>query len=376
MVRRSPDEEGRTTTPLELFFDLVFVVAIAQASSGLHHSIISGHAADGILKYFMVFFAIWWAWINFTWFATTYDTDDVLHRLVVFVQLAGALILAAGIHSAFAEMDFTLATIGYAVMRFAIVSEWLRAARNDPEHASRARRMALGIAILQLMWIGRLFTLEAWGMQTFFILVFLELAVPAWISSKTQLVFHAEHIAERYGLLTIIVLGESILAASMSIQTFMAAGGSTIDLIPTLVGGFLIVVSLFWLYFEKDAAGILTSVRRAFIWGYGHYFIYAAGAAVGAGIAIEMDIVSGGLDLHGIHAGLSVSVPTAIFLVCVWWLRFDQRGSGINGILPLIIAVLVLVAPLGPAPVLVVGLLLAFQVAVTSVRSHKIAIAN
>jgi low temperature requirement protein LtrA len=73
MRARSPHDPHRAATPLELFFDLVFVVAIAQASSGLHHAIADAHALEGIGGYLMVFFAIWWAWMNFTWFASAYD---------------------------------------------------------------------------------------------------------------------------------------------------------------------------------------------------------------------------------------------------------------------------------------------------------------
>ena len=86
----------RPATSLELLFDLVFVVAIAQAASRLHHGIVAGHTGEALLSYGMVFFAVWWAWMNFTWFASGYDTDDVPYRLLVLVQLIGALILAAG----------------------------------------------------------------------------------------------------------------------------------------------------------------------------------------------------------------------------------------------------------------------------------------
>ena len=78
---RSPAESHRTATPLELFFDLWFVVAVAQAANSLHHALADGHAADGVVGYPLVFFAIWWAWMNFTWFASAYDNDDVLYRL-------------------------------------------------------------------------------------------------------------------------------------------------------------------------------------------------------------------------------------------------------------------------------------------------------
>src|SRR5262245_46321601 len=103
MRSRLPEEEHRAATPLELFFDLVFVVAVAQAASRLHHGIAEAHIAESIISYMMVFFTIWWAWMNFTWFASAYDTDDVPYRLAVFVQITGALILAAGVPRAFDE---------------------------------------------------------------------------------------------------------------------------------------------------------------------------------------------------------------------------------------------------------------------------------
>src|SRR5881396_2734969 len=96
---RAPDEEHRAATPLELFFDLVIVVAVAQAASGLHHALREGHLGAGVLMYSMVFFGVWWAWVNFTWFASAYDNDDVVYRLLVLVQLTGALVFAAGIPS-------------------------------------------------------------------------------------------------------------------------------------------------------------------------------------------------------------------------------------------------------------------------------------
>ncbi|HZB58785.1 MAG TPA: low temperature requirement protein A, partial [Actinomycetota bacterium] len=94
MVARTTDEGHRSATVLELFFDLCFVVAVAQAASALHHEVAEDHVGDGLVGYATVFFAIWWAWMNFTWFASAYDTDDVAYRLTTLVQIAGALILA------------------------------------------------------------------------------------------------------------------------------------------------------------------------------------------------------------------------------------------------------------------------------------------
>jgi len=85
----------RAAAPLELFFDLCFVAAVAQAASHLHHDLSQGHLAHALGNYLWVFFAIWWAWMNFTWFASVYDNDDDLYRLLTLVQIAGALVMAA-----------------------------------------------------------------------------------------------------------------------------------------------------------------------------------------------------------------------------------------------------------------------------------------
>ena len=106
MRARDSDEQHRSATPLELFFDLCFVVAVAQAAGSLHHALVEDHLKQAALGYPMVFFAIWWAWMNFTWFSSAYDTDDVVYRLATLVQIAGVLILAAGVPRAFNDQNF------------------------------------------------------------------------------------------------------------------------------------------------------------------------------------------------------------------------------------------------------------------------------
>ena len=224
MTARSPHESHRAATPLELLFDLVFVVAIAQAASGLHHAITAAHALEGLIGYLMVFFAIWWAWMNFTWFASAYDCDDVLYRLAVFVQIAGALMMAGGVTAMFETRAPNLATIGgYVVMRLALVAQWLRAAASDPARRKTGHRYAAGITVLQLAWIAVLFVPGIW-IPAFLTLAALELALPVWAEGVAPTTWHPHHIAERYGLLTLIVLGESILAATIAVQSALSSG--------------------------------------------------------------------------------------------------------------------------------------------------------
>ena len=268
MVGRSPTEAHRTATPLELFFDLVFVVAVAFASSELHHAIAEDHIWDGIVAYAMVFFAIWWPWINFTWFASAYDTDDVSYRLLTLMQLTGALIVAAGVPRLFEEMDLTVALVGYIVMRLAGVTQWARVAASDDLRRRTALRYAVGIASVQVAWILLYFAPQSITIPGFLALVLAELLVPAWAERASPTPWHREHVAERYGLFTIIVLGESILSATVAIQAAAVAGGLE-QLVSTVVGGLLIVYSMWWLYFERPNDDLMTTLPRAFAWGYG-----------------------------------------------------------------------------------------------------------
>ena len=120
LVPRSPTEEHRAATPLELFVDLCFVVAIAQAAASLHHALAENHLSQALIGFPMVFFAIWWAWIQFTWFASSYDNDDAVYRIATFVQVAGILVLAAGVPDAF-NNDFGIMVVGYVIVRLALV---------------------------------------------------------------------------------------------------------------------------------------------------------------------------------------------------------------------------------------------------------------
>jgi low temperature requirement protein LtrA len=363
MRPRSPHEPHRVATPLELLFDLVFVVAIAEAASGLHHAIAAHHTVDGLTGYLMVFFAIWWAWMNFTWFASAYDTDDVPYRLLVFVQITGALIVAGGVPAMFDARAPNLATIGgYVLMRLAMVAQWLRASMSDPERCATARRYALGIAVLQIGWVAMLFA-PAFRLSLFVAGAVAEMAVPVWAERAAHTPWHPHHIAERYGLLTLIVLGESILAATTAVQASVAAGERVAVLAPIIVGGLLIVYSLWWLYFDRSAHDLLTTMRRAFIWGYGHYFVFASAAAIGAGLGVAVDRVSAHAAITPLTAGLAVSVPAAIYLVCLWIL-LDRPEYGWMRALGPVAAIVVLATAFTAQPVLWTGVTLATLVTV------------
>ncbi|MGW0516342.1 low temperature requirement protein A [Crossiella sp. NPDC003009] len=383
MAARDAHEPHRAATPLELLFDLCFVVAVAAAAAGLHHGLSENHIGSAVLAYALVFFAIWWAWINFTWFASSYDPErpvapgkqgsaDVPYRLTTLVQIAGGLIMAAGVPQAF-EQNFTVITIGYLVMRVAMVVQWLRAARSDPPRRACAHRFALGIALVQLGWIGRLFLPESLFLPGFLLLAALELLVPVWAERRGPTSWHPHHVAERYGLFTLIMLGESVLAATTAIRAGLAAQEHIPILISVAIAGLVILFSLWWLYFDQPAPAGLDRLGKALSWGYGHYLIFASAAAVGAGLSVAVDY-----DLHRAHlptvaAGLATTVPVAVFLLSVWLLHIGPRSQGVAAVGYPVTAALVLGSTFSGAPIHVTAVLVAGLVGVTVVSRARTA---
>ena len=355
---RDPSQPHRAATVLELLFDLCFVVAVAYAGAGLHHAIAANHPGTGVASYLTVFFGIWWAWMNFSWFASAYDNDDGIHRLATLVQIAGALILAAGIPRAFELRNFDVAFIGFVVMRMGLGFLWLRAARADPARRACCIRYAIGIWTAMLGW-GVMFVTGEWPLWGWWLMALVELAVPVWAERAAQTPWHPQHIAERYGLFTIIVLGESVLAATHAVRLGVEGHGFSVQFLGLIGGGLVILFSLWWIYFAKPAHRFLTSIRMAFVWGYGHYFIFAATAAVGAGLAVNVDYILGETQIDGRLAAAAVSLPVALFLTTVWLLHVRPHHArlGLSYLFPVAIAG-VLASTFSPWPVPSIGVII------------------
>jgi low temperature requirement protein LtrA len=370
MRARSAAERHRVSTPLELFFDLCFVVAVAQAGSSLHQAVADDHLWDGVTGYLMVFFAIWWAWMNFTWFASAYDTDDDVYRITTLAQIAGALVLAAGVGPAFDDGNYAGITAGYVLMRLAMVVQWLRAARSDERRRVTALRYAAGIMLIQVLWLVRLALPDPWATPAFLILVVSELLVPI-VAERAEggpTTYHPHHIAERYGLFTIIMLGESVAAATVDVRTGLGEGKHLSAMVFLAGAGLVIVFGMWWLYFDRPAHGLLTTLRTSILWGYGHYFIFASAAAVGAGLAVAADYDVRHGEISMTVAGYAVALPVAVYLLFVWLLHIRPHQRGPVVIAYPAVAVLTLVAPLGPAPIpAVAGLLVALIVITVTV---------
>ncbi|WP_354640629.1 low temperature requirement protein A [Kitasatospora camelliae] len=366
MAARSRAEPHRTATWLELFFDLCFVVAVAQAGRELAHAVADHHLGTGLSGYLLAFFAIWWAWMNFSWFASAYDVDDVPYRITTLIQIVGVLVLAAGVPRIFADQDVTLAVAGYVLMRVAMITQWLRAARSERGSArTMALRYALGIAVCQVGWCLLLLVPDDVRPYLIPLGVIAEVAVPVWAEAPAKSTWHPHHIAERYGLFTIIVLGETVTAATLAMQSALDEHEALGELLPIAAGGLLICFGAWWIYFATPIHGLLRANRQAFLWGYGHYLVFGSAAAIGAGLEVAIEHAVGAAHLSAEAATAAVTVPTALFLFTVWALhsRHVKQGSE-QAVLPAAAAAVLACTAAGQGGVLLAGLVTAAAVAV------------
>ena len=363
MLPRDPHESGRTASTLELFFDLVFVIAVSITAVQLHHSLSEGHVAAGILSYAMVFFAIWWAWMNFTWFATSFDTDDWLYRVLTIVQMGGVLVLAAGVVPAFQDHDFRLAILAYIVMRLALVAQWLRASRHTP-----LRRTALtyagGVVVVQGLWLLFLLVPAQLAIPAFILFALCELAVPVIAERSATTPWHPHHITERYGLFALILLGESLLASANAVIEAVGEGEHIGELVFMSALALVVTAALWWIYFWPPHHTAITGLRGSITYGYGHIVIFAAAGAFSAGIEAEIDHILGHSHLSALAASFAYTVPIAVFVLGIWALAIRRHGDAwVNTCVPLG-AVLVLIDPVLPVPFALTTIIMVGVVAV------------
>ena len=373
MRARDRTEKHRASSPLELLFDLTFVVAISSLAAQLAHQVSGGQVASALLPYLMVFFAIWWAWMNFTWFASGFDTDDVLYRIFTLVQMAGVLVLAAGVPGAFAHGDFLAITLGYLIMRIGLVAHWVRAAIEHPESRGIASRYAGGVSLVQLGWVLRLLLPAELGVASFVVLAVLDLSVPLWAERVGHTSWHPGHIAERYGLFVIILLGESVSAATTAMQKALASTGVTPSLVTVGGAGLVLLFAIWWIYYLEPAErGLTARPQLSYFWGYGHWFLFAAIAAVGSGLEVAVEGAAHAPEIGVVAVGYALAIPVAIFFVLLYVLHrplVDRAEVPAGVLLPA--AVLELLAPLAspalgvPATVVVIAVVAALVVAAT-----------
>lgn len=382
MVARDQNQEHRQASWLELFFDLSFVVAVAQVAVQLEHYLVDGDVGRGVITYLMVFGAIWLAWMSFTWFANAFDTDDVPYRLLMMVMIAGSLGLAAGVPQ-LAHLDFRIGVISYVIMRLAYVAQWVRVLRGgDSVWRPVAARMIALTSAVQAGWVLFLLVPLDLRIPVFVAWFLVDVATPILAGWDARVGGHRGHIVERYGLFTIIVLGETIAAATIAVGHAIEARVQSLPLLVLAGGGLIAVCSLWWIYFEFTSGKSPAGNRTAqFVWGYGHYFLFAAIAAVGAGLALSVEWITDhqhvALSAQGVAMVVGAAVAT-ILLVMMLIESVAERGYPrshamvkIAGALWALAAALLAPVVTVAGSVLLIGLMLAGMVAYGVVLEHR-----
>ncbi|BCW08316.1 low temperature requirement protein A [Arthrobacter sp. NtRootA1] len=388
MGGRDPHEKHRTATPLELFFDLTFVIAFSVAANQLAHNVAEAHFGAGLLGFCYAMFAVIWAWVNFTWFASAYDTDDWVFRVVTMVQMLGVLILAMGIEPMFHSLlegdhvNNVAILIGYIVMRLALVFQWLRAARQDPGRREICLRYARYLAVVQVGWILAL-VVDTDVLTTFLLaapLFVLEMSVPKLAERKASTPWHAHHIAERYGLLAIIALGECLIGAIETLRAIVALHGWSLEAAVVGLGGTGLAFGMWWIYFILPSGKSLHLQRhRSYLFGYGHMIIFAAIAATGAGLHVAAYFIDHEAHISAAATIAWIAAPVAIFKVSLTLLYTAMLGPDKHvlwstGMVAAVLAGSVALAAAGvsvPLCMLVMVLALGVSIALDERSGHK-----
>jgi low temperature requirement protein LtrA len=332
MVGRDRHESHRVATPLELLFDLTFVVTFGLAASQFAHALAEGHYGTALLGFGFASFGICWAWINFSWFASAYDTDDWIFRIVTMVQMIGVLVLALGLPRLFASiehgdrLDPSVMVLGYVVMRVALVSQWLRAARQDPARRRACLFYAVFVALAQVGWVVLIFLplslAAAVGLSGILILV--ELIGPVLAERKDGgTPWHAHHIVERHSLFAIIALGEGVVGTVAALSAVVEQQGWTLDAALVGIAGTGLTFGLWWVYYMLPSAPILHAHRdRASLWGYGQMLIVTAIVATGAGLHVAANFIEHTAHVSALATVLTVAIPVAVFLGLIYGLYY------------------------------------------------------
>jgi low temperature requirement protein LtrA len=244
--------EGERVTPLELFFDLVFVLAITQCTQLISDDPTWSGLAQGLL----VLGVLWWSWVGYAWLTSVVDPEEDAVRIVVFGAMAGVLVAALCIPEAFGDRGLTFA-LAYGVVRVAHIGLFMLASRDDP----RLRRSVVGLAGSTALGVALLasasFLDGAEQGALWALALALDMAGPYFFGAEGWKLVPG-HFAERHGLIVIIALGESIVAVGIGV-----GGGLTVGQGVAAVLGIGLAAAMWWLYFDVVALVAGRRLERA-----------------------------------------------------------------------------------------------------------------
>jgi low temperature requirement protein LtrA len=270
------------TTWLELFYDLVFVVVVAQ----LAHELAADVAWEGVLGFVMLFIPVWWVWIGATFYNDRFDTDDVGQRVYTFLQILAVAALALSVHNGLGEASQAFAT-SYAAARLLIIFMWVRGGFYNPAARPLTNRYAAGFSASLALWALSVFVDPPWRFVMWGVGLLFDLLTPlATLQIQRRLPSYSmSHLPERFGLFTIIVLGESVAG---TLRGAAQGEGPALVLQPIVAGalGLAMAFALWWLYFDNVMdrpvrPGLFSFAGRTYL----HLPLLMGITAIGAGVA-------------------------------------------------------------------------------------------
>ncbi|HET7590932.1 MAG TPA: low temperature requirement protein A [Solirubrobacterales bacterium] len=231
--------EGERVTPLELFFDLVFVLALTQCTALMSHNT----SWEGLAQGLLVLGMLWWAWVGYAWLTSVLDPEEGAVRLVMFGAMAALLLVSLCVPEAFDDLALVFA-LAYGAVRVAQIGLFMLASPEDDNlrHSVLGLAVSTAVAVL-LLASASLFDGVAQG-ALWALALFLDMAGPYFFGSKGWKLVPG-HFAERHGLIVIIALGESIVAIGIG-----AAGALTFGIAAAAVLGVALTAAMWWIYFD------------------------------------------------------------------------------------------------------------------------------
>jgi low temperature requirement protein LtrA len=290
--------ETERVTPLELFFDLVFVLAITQCTALMADDPTWAGIARGLL----VLGVLWWSWVGYAWLTSVLDPEEGGVRLVMFLAMAALLVVALCVPGAFGD-DALLFACAYGVVRFSQIGLFVIASRENPA----LRQSVLGLAGGTAVGVGLLVAasgLDGWAQGLVWALALaLDMAEPFFFGAEGWSLEHPSHFAERHGLIIIIALGESIVAIGVGAGVIVDAG-----IVAAATLGIAVAAALWWLYFdvvallsERDLArlppGRERNERARDTYSYIHFPMVAGIVLLALGLKKTLEDVGAELDL-------------------------------------------------------------------------------
>ncbi len=289
--------DGERVTPLELFFDLVFVLALTQCTTLIVHT----PTWVGMVKGLLVLGVLWWSWVGYAWLTSVIDPEEGSVRLAMFAAMAAFLVAALCVPGAFGS-EAVLFACAYAVVRGAHIVLFMLASREDPD----LRRPVLGLAASTAVGVGVLFVaaftagalqLGLWGLA-----ILIDTAGPYLFGADGWKLVPG-HFAERHGLIVIIALGESIVAVGVGARATIGAG-----VVAVAVLGIVVAAALWWAYFDVVAIVAARRLARApegrerneiarDSYSYLHFPMVAGIALIAVGIKFTLERVDDPLAL-------------------------------------------------------------------------------